>query len=1215
MSNYSLKLKFHYNLIFLFLLILFVKDKDITNFDVYKEYLNKSTEIRLNWTKNDYKLLINILCIDCEINLDYINKNKFKNISYYNNSAYYISTDYNELICLTIKPLIRSSKEQNQKRNYPLIINTIKYSLFYTPFPTLNVKENEPIFLYFNSDLKSIKLVYTNSNSEQPIIVSLFIKEKIKFKIEISYNNKKIINKIINYKENIIFKPKYYCTNYDILISLDEEGAKNSTMIVKIIQNNSSPIYLQKNQLNLGFIPIEFDYYYYYMEIFKGEEGEIMLFNKRQNGILISKIIEKNKSKIPKEDEFPKYNESVMQSNDYLEFNIYNQKLSFNSSRTEKCENGCFLLITYYSNISKSLEINGTEFSILSRIWDEELKSQIINIPLEEYIFGYFNETTVNIHYYSVFIPNEADNVYVEIHGMNILGYYQEGIVQINTIKMASNTKELFEKCQNKMIIKLNPDDIGLHSFKGKYISLAFKKDINDINSSYYYFRILQQNHEIDYLIYPLDTNKENYCEIKNNKCYFLLRNEYNDLSNKILIYNFETNNVLYKVIYMNDTDYYKKKLNNLNEFESEEIQSFNGLLSHNLKMNKDFILIIVESSEVKSLTIASNFYYQFNSLSFDIYSYQLYHLSEKQFQQFNLVQNPYLNYRILINSTEGEGYICFDQTCNNTHNYIHITELKIYSFSISNKESIFIYSTNNLTYNIKLIDEISNEVIKELNYQNNIDNINSNKESFPLIYFIKDTKYNGIYINFIFKFDDSNIENNNLMIKGYELDYSEMLSIKDKNVNEIIDFTDEIEGKYDNITNTGTIELCNYNEKYNYLEDKYFMIKIEGYTSFNFIDIKEDIYVFSKDKNYILLPINQYIRNSFNLLGKKNIIQKYFFEKQKISNQVFILEFSSNYDNIELIFNDLTNYSTPEIIGGFKKYNLSIESDNSNDYYFNVVIKPANELNINNNLKEVNIIIKYYNSKDNKINIDYICNKTFNSERIISNENYSDYNLIINNSESYNSFNSSNNLNFIYYLRLINKKDILNNEELNTIASISSNVLYINKFNTNNSSQEISFNLTNLKINELYIASLFIKVENKNEGEETYCCSMNYEFSTELEKEENNSSNNNSDSNNYNDSNNDKDSIKNNDNNNINKDNSDSNNIFINMIIIFIFIIILVFILCIFFIIWRKLRIKNRSLENKVNAIDLSSGISEDLIITKELSENRSDSYENAFI
>ena len=114
---------------------------------------------------------------------------------------------------------------------------------------------------------------------------------------------------------------------------------------------------------------------------------------------------------------------------------------------------------------------------------------------------------------------------------MNTLGYFTKGIAQINTARMAKYTKKLFEKCKNKMIIKLNPEDIGLHSFKGKYISFAFQKDINYFHSSYYYFRILLQNYENNYIIYPLDTNKVNYCETKNKKCFFLLRNEYNELS------------------------------------------------------------------------------------------------------------------------------------------------------------------------------------------------------------------------------------------------------------------------------------------------------------------------------------------------------------------------------------------------------------------------------------------------------------------------------------------------------------------------------------------------------------------------------------------------------------------------------------------------------------------------------------------------------------
>ena len=123
------------------------------------------------------------------------------------------------------------------------------------------------------------------------------------------------MNRNIIYKENIIIKPESSNVNYTISIYLDDK-IKNSTMIVQIIQNNATPFYLRKNQLNLGFIPRNLKYNYFYMEVFKGEEGEIMLFNKRQNGILISKIIKKKENLIPNIKNFP----SIINYN-YLNFN------------------------------------------------------------------------------------------------------------------------------------------------------------------------------------------------------------------------------------------------------------------------------------------------------------------------------------------------------------------------------------------------------------------------------------------------------------------------------------------------------------------------------------------------------------------------------------------------------------------------------------------------------------------------------------------------------------------------------------------------------------------------------------------------------------------------------------------------------------------------------------------------------------------------------
>jgi len=226
----------------------------------------------------------------------------------------------------------------------------------------------------------------------------------------------------------------------------------------------------------------------------------------------------------------------------------------------------------------------------------------------------------------------------------------------------------------------------------------------------------------------------------------------------------------------------------------------------------------------------------------------------------------------------------------------------------------------------------------------------------------------------------------------------------------------------------------------------------------FEFENLSNEIYVFSKDQNFILIPINRYIRNSFNLLEKKTIIQKYYFEKENIISNKFILEFSSNYENFELKFNNLTHFSNPIKIGGFIQYILSINSKNSNDYYFNVLIKPANMLNLQKALKSVNIIIKYYN-EEKKVNTNSFCNNNINSNKIKITDKATDYKLIINNKHKIN--NSLNNLNFIYYLRLINKKNVLKNEQLNTIAYISSNFSFINKFNIIEPYKEFSFNLT----------------------------------------------------------------------------------------------------------------------------------------------------------
>ena len=296
-----------------------------------------------------------------------------------------------------------------------MIINSIKV-MNNNQIPELAINEKEPVLFFFKDQIPNLRLIYNHNNNESPIIVSFFIKEKTRFRIECNDGEEKI-NKTIYYKETLLIKPNSSSTQYKILITRIDQV--NSTMIIKISGNNSSSFYLQNNILNLGFIPKNQLCQYYYMKVYKGQEGEIILNNKRLNGVLISKIINKNEiDNIPNIEIFPECNNNNNLLKEYLQFDEYNKKLSFNSSNTKKCEDNCFLLVTYYSEQHNYLNITGNEYTLLTRVWDEEeFISQVINIPLNEYIFGVIEDKTINVHYYSVYIPEETDNITIEIFG------------------------------------------------------------------------------------------------------------------------------------------------------------------------------------------------------------------------------------------------------------------------------------------------------------------------------------------------------------------------------------------------------------------------------------------------------------------------------------------------------------------------------------------------------------------------------------------------------------------------------------------------------------------------------------------------------------------------------------------------------------------------------------------------------------------------------
>jgi len=531
MDEYLSKINIQFIFFFLSLLISKIICKDIYKENIYdnineKQYLQDNRQDssiyelgvvykinldRLNTANitfmisrisRQFDILIHFYPLECDIHItdEVYNGERIYNISNYNNNAFYTLITRSLYTTFNVKSLMNSISTEYQNIMCPLIINSIK--IYDNTIPELVVNEKDPILFYFRDEVQKLKLIYNhNNNNENPIIVSFFIKEKVKFRIE-CYDGEEKINKTINYKETILIKPNSSNTKYNILLT--RMDSINSVVIIKVSGNSYSPFYLQNNILNLGFIPKNEICQYYYMKVYKGQEGEILLNNKRLNGMLISKIINKNENDdILNITIYPECNQTINLSNEFLQFEEYNKKLSINSSNTNICENDCYLLITYYSDQHNYINITGNEYTLLSRIWDEEdFISQIVNIPLNEFIFGVIDDTTINIHYYSIYIPEDTENITIEMHGENIISFVRKGIKKINTYKITKYTKQLNTNLKEKLVININRKELGLDSYKGQYISFAFKKGDDDDQYSYYYFRILQPNNN-NIIIYP----------------------------------------------------------------------------------------------------------------------------------------------------------------------------------------------------------------------------------------------------------------------------------------------------------------------------------------------------------------------------------------------------------------------------------------------------------------------------------------------------------------------------------------------------------------------------------------------------------------------------------------------------------------------------------------------------------------------------------------
>ena len=1088
-------------------------NKNVSIGKVQKEFIYNKILYNFLFDLSEYKfgdeIIVHFYALDCHIEIDTENNKNInvEKISNYEYDSYYaiITKEYSKENIL-VYPLIYSLNENKKNRTYHLVINSFEKK------EELILGEKAPNLLYFNQNLNEIKLKYElNTNSIYPVVFSFFIKEKVKFKVTVHNEKKDLFSKVIAYTDKILINPNYFqqFSSYIYFTIRNIEG-KDAVMITNIIGNHLTPIYFQNNILNVGFIPTNVSYQYYYMEVFKGEEGEIILNNKKYNGILISKIIPKKDNNYQVIDYYPKENEkkNFINNNEYLIYNEYSQKLNFDSSQTDICDNGCYLLISYFSNDlndqTKIENVYGTEFTLLGRIWDEdEFSPQIISIPLNEYIFGSFGfHYTNNINYFTIFITENTRKLQFEIQGNNlnyINGYAKKGIVKINNFIKNIEDRYVFNfyNLEGKMIINLNSQYFNLSNFKNQYISFTF---ITYYPNSYsnYYFRILEKKSIINFVLYTLDSNKNNLCETSiingTDSCFFLIKNDFKELSDSFIIYGYGQETVKYTAWAHYTNDYYSIDLYNCkSEFEKKENRTY---LRIDWK-NPSFIIVKIDSPKSDILSVITNFHNNIISYpSIQLYSYQIFFIDTNKTQIFPLNFDLFPLYRIVINNTVGKTELCYYNNCMNNKYKTIFSEKKILSFIVSN--NITMNVIKNLVLNIKIDYQIGNYNIKELyfdyDYQDDI------YYGMPIAYYLKEIEYGGADINLYFNFN-TNIDflyENDITIIGCIVDYQYIKYLIDNNYlycpnNDIL-----IYGKYDERTNNGLIifEKEYILNKTIGISDQYYLIIINNHYYHPTFSL--ELIANSKNSSFDSIPINKYISGSFNLLINKEIqSQRYYIQNDEINS--YILDFSSNYENVELICNDkvMTCKKKGKQEGGVVKYYINMTYSNKmTENYFTIQINNTNkEINYNAEyLQTAYYTLKYYNSSNDfdikqLIDISFTFNKE-NNEIKIKNKKKIDKNIF-------------GNYTISGFLKIYNKKYILKNELLNTISPIITLSYYHNSFILN-LDEGIPLPL-DLPKKENYIASVLIKIENENDKEEKYYHTINFDFDTYNEEGNNN--------------------------------------------------------------------------------------------------------------
>ena len=486
----------------------------------YEDKISSNLTKRLDFINYGYEYnqsyLVTLLSPNCRFDVDWIyGSNSREKISSFNNSAQKIikhtDPDYEKAkYTFEYNVLIGDMSDYNKKfcMVYASGLELTSGSADNWNGRSISLSEGVPHRYIYTQDFPVMFYAYHISNPEKTVVLNFNLIDKAYFNITIKIGREFLRNVTI-YRNSQLYIAKTdmeeKCAKQEVctviaIVSL-YNSTRDRTVELSAYQIDDNPFYLEKNAIKQDVLHGN-KVKHYYFDIGTEEHGDITLDFKRGSGNIYVSVEKRNLEKAMNNPEWRGLYHFPMTNDESLKYDTYLKKVFINETVTQKCEDGCYVLISIVSN----LEYYGPyedesipyRISINPRIYnkDEYLGNPKVKMEVNEFVIGnidFSNGKNEKMDYYTVTLPYESPYLLFDWQSDSCSFLITVGTTRPDkdtaNIKIPTIGHDYVYKIEREEILKYVDKDVT--SLRGLTLTIGIYSDYPDtMNSSPYAFKI-----------------------------------------------------------------------------------------------------------------------------------------------------------------------------------------------------------------------------------------------------------------------------------------------------------------------------------------------------------------------------------------------------------------------------------------------------------------------------------------------------------------------------------------------------------------------------------------------------------------------------------------------------------------------------------------------------------------------------------------------------